>query len=189
MNSDKIRWAASNGQPACALAVWSVNPYAVIMWKSRYLLQPVLKSSWSHKYHHNDLIQIGFNGFNWQVYSIISDKQKLPKFKLRTIYNKMCPSWKSGRRNESMLPDRVSNPGPWLTSQMPYRLRYAARPTELHWYSFSIVKRRRLEAGEVSVRDLRRWVVKGSGQLSAEARLVICAEVLALLDPHFKMWV
>ena len=23
-----------------------------------------------------------------------------------------CPSWKSGRRNESMLPDRVSNPGP-----------------------------------------------------------------------------
>ena len=23
-----------------------------------------------------------------------------------------CPSWKSGRRNESMLPDLVSNPGP-----------------------------------------------------------------------------
>ena len=26
-----------------------------------------------------------------------------------------------------MLPDRVSNPGPRLTSQVPYRLRYAAR--------------------------------------------------------------
>ena len=59
------------------------------MWKSRYLQEPVLKSSWSHKYHYNDLIQIGFNGFNWQVYSIISDKQKLPKSKLRTIYNKV----------------------------------------------------------------------------------------------------
>ena len=32
---------------------------------------------------------MGFNGFNWQVYSIISDKQKLPKSKLRTIYNKV----------------------------------------------------------------------------------------------------
>ena len=102
INSDKIRWASSNGQPACALAVSSVNPYAGIMWKSRYLQEPaVLKSSWSHKYHYNDLIKMGFsegfpsyffNGFNWQVYSIVSDKQKLPKAKLRTIYNKVA-SW------------------------------------------------------------------------------------------------
>ena len=27
-----------------------------------------------------------------------------------------------------MLPDRVSNPGPRLTNQVPYRLRFAARP-------------------------------------------------------------
>ena len=26
-----------------------------------------------------------------------------------------------------MLPDRVSNPGPLITSQVPYRLRYVAR--------------------------------------------------------------
>ena len=38
-----------------------------------------------------------------------------------------CPSWKSGRRNESVLPDRVSNPDPWLMSQVPYWLRYVAR--------------------------------------------------------------
>ena len=36
-------------------------------------------------------IQIAFNGSNWQVYSIISDKQKLPKSKLKTIYNKVYP--------------------------------------------------------------------------------------------------
>ena len=30
-----------------------------------------------------------------------------------------------------MLPDRVWNPGPRLTSQVPYRLRYAARPSSL----------------------------------------------------------
>ena len=90
INSDKIRWASGNGQPAYALAVWSVNPYVGIMGKSRYLQEPVLKSPWSHKYHYNDLIQIGFNGFDWQVYSIISDKQKLPKSNLRTIYNKVA---------------------------------------------------------------------------------------------------
>ena len=72
---------------ASLLVHW--QPCAGIMWKSRYLQEPVLKSSWRHKYHYNDLIQIGFNGFNWQVYSIISDKQKLPKSKLRTIYNKV----------------------------------------------------------------------------------------------------
>ena len=36
-----------------------------------------------------------------------------------------CPSWKSGRRNESMLPDRVSNPGPltYESGALPIALR------------------------------------------------------------------
>ena len=41
-----------------------------------------------------------------------------------------CPSWKSGRRNESMLPDRVSNPGPltYESGALPIALRGPARP-------------------------------------------------------------
>ena len=36
-----------------------------------------------------------------------------------------CPSWKSGRRNESMLPDRVSNAGPltYESGALPIALR------------------------------------------------------------------
>ena len=36
-----------------------------------------------------------------------------------------CPSWKSGRRNESILPDRVSNPGPltYESGALPIALR------------------------------------------------------------------
>ena len=38
-----------------------------------------------------------------------------------------CPSWKSGRRNESMLPVRVSNPWPLTYESGALQLRYAAR--------------------------------------------------------------
>ena len=47
-----------------------------------------------------------------------------------------------------MLPDRVSNPEPMTSSQVPYRLRYAAR-----------------------LQDDERMVMKGWGQLEPHLRL------------------
>ena len=44
-----------------------------------------------------------------------------------------CPSWKSGRRNESMLPDRVSNPRPltYESGALPIALRGPAAQKEI----------------------------------------------------------
>ena len=50
-----------------------------------------------------------------------------------------CPSWKSGRRNESMLPDRVSNPGPltYESGALPIALRGPASEEIFTWHCYS----------------------------------------------------
>ena len=43
-----------------------------------------------------------------------------------------CPSWKSERRNEICCQTGYRTQDPWLTSRVPYRLRYAARQCYHH---------------------------------------------------------
>ena len=81
------------------------------------------------------VLALGAGGGCLDIFSLIYHFSSLsPSLWERARYRlKYClkgplsPKQPTNQRNESMLPDRVSNSGPRTTCQVPYRLRYAAR--------------------------------------------------------------
>ena len=92
-----------------------------------------------------------------------------------------CPSWKSGRRNESVLPDRVSNPGPltYESGALPIALRGPAsvcmwvidlhsRVSELNQILTKEVVRRKIQAVVGEYAELMTLVKKRKLRFSKE---------------------